>query len=80
MSKPTETQNKCEWEGCCDCSSFGANKDKQCEKCSFYYCVDSGYGYCRALPQFIVVAWCRDACSLFKEEPKPSNVIGASEL
>ena len=61
-------ESTCEWEECCDCSSPSATKDKLCEKCVFYYWVDSGYGYCRALPEFIVVAWCRDVCSLFKKK------------
>jgi len=55
----------CEWEECCDCSP-DTDKERQCGKCEFYWWVDSGYGHCRVFPKFIVVAWCRDACSLFR--------------
>jgi len=54
----------CNWSNSCDCVS--KNKEKQCEMCAFYWWIDSGYGYCRALPKHIAVPWCRDICSLFK--------------
>lgn len=54
----------CEWHESCVC---GITKSQHCEKCKFYFWLDSGYGYCRALPEFVVVAWCRDICSLYKE-------------
>jgi len=60
MSEP-----KCKWENSCDCSD--PNKDKSCQECKWYWMVDSGGGYCKALPEHTEVAWCRDVCSLFKE-------------
>jgi len=58
-----EKLNDCKWLESCDCISI---KNKYCKKCVFYWWLDSGYGYCKALPEHIVVAWCRDICSLFK--------------
>ncbi len=54
----------CQWENSCVCNS---GKSVYCEKCKWYFWVDSGYGYCKALPEHIRVGWCRDICSLFKE-------------
>lgn len=53
----------CKWTDSCNCSG---EKHTFCAKCKYYFQVDSGYGFCKALPEFIVVAWCRDVCSLFK--------------
>jgi len=58
-------ENCCEFEDACNCSRL--DKLKTCERCQFYYGVDSGGGYCRAMPKFEPVAWCRDTCSLYKE-------------
>ena len=65
--KKKTKDSKCKWAECCDCNSPSADKEKLCEKCTFYWWIDSGYGYCRVFPQFIIVPWCRDTCSLFKE-------------
>lgn len=54
----------CKWAESCDCHRI---KSDYCEKCKFYLGIDSGYGFCKALPEHIVVAWCRDICSLFKK-------------
>jgi len=48
----------------CECN---LNKTESCEQCLWYNFIDSGYGYCKALPTFVQVAWCRDICSLFKK-------------
>lgn len=56
-------ENDCEWQDSCDCTK--ANKLEACHKCKFYYEIDSGYGWCRALPTFTAVGWCRDICGLF---------------
>lgn len=53
----------CKWYDCCTCT---ITKPKKCSECTFYCPIDSGYGWCKALPTFEVVAWCRDVCSLFK--------------
>lgn len=63
MNKPSD----CKWANSCNCK--GA-KTKFCLKCKWYYFIDTGYGYCKALPEHIVVAWCRDICSLFKFKEK----------
>lgn len=52
----------CRWKESCDCSSI---KDKHCSKCAFYWWLDSGYGYCKALPEHTLVGWCRDICYLY---------------
>ena len=57
-------ESTCKWDGICKCHS--TNKERRCDKCDFYWWVDSGFGYCRALPEFVVVAWCRDVCSFYK--------------
>ena len=66
----------CEFDNACDCSSN--DKPNTCEKCQFYFWVDSGNGWCRAMPKFEAVAWCRDVCSLYKEQggemTKPTTV------
>ena len=54
---------ECEFQDSCNCGDL--RKKPTCEECKYYYMVDSGYGYCRALPEHICVAWCRDVCSLF---------------
>jgi len=66
-------ESNCEWAESCDCSSPSANKDKSCEKCKWYWMIDSGYGHCKALPQHITVAWCRDICSLFEIKDAPEG-------
>jgi len=53
----------CKWDRVCDCKEI---KSKYCSKCWWYWAIDSGYGYCKALPEYTIVAWCRDICSLFK--------------
>ena len=55
----------CKWTDSCVCGE-GKGFSNVCMKCHYYFFVDSGYGYCRALPEHILVAWCRDVCSLFK--------------
>lgn len=37
-----------------------------CETCQFYKIIDSGYGYCIALPIVIIVPFCKITCALFK--------------
>lgn len=56
----------CEWHDSCDCSP--GKKEQKCEDCFWYKFVDSGYGFCKALPEPIIVGWCRDTCSLFKKK------------
>ena len=58
----------CRWSDSCHCGSI--DKRVCCEKCKWYWCIDSGYGYCRAMPEHIVVAWCRDICSLYVMKDK----------
>lgn len=56
----------CEWQKSgCDCESI---KSTTCHNCESYYPSDSGYGWCKALPKFQLVAWCRDVCVLFRKE------------
>jgi len=57
----------CEWQDSCDCLSKTSKKVK-CEDCDWFKRIDSGYGFCKALPEPIPVGWCRDICSLFKEK------------
>ena len=52
----------CKWKDVCDCESI---KSTTCENCGFYSFIDSGFGVCKALPVFEVVAWCGDICGLF---------------
>ena len=52
----------CKWEDSCKC---GVNKVLSCLNCKWYWWLDSGYGHCRAMPEHLIVAWCRDICSLF---------------
>ena len=61
----------CKWEGACDCGDHDkpVDKLKTCSACRFYYCIDSGYGWCRAFPKFELVPWCRDACGFYKGKP-----------
>ena len=61
----------CEWEDSCDC--HGNKARNTCEQCKWYWVIDSGYGYCRALPKHTSVAWCKDVCSLYKERPDHSD-------
>jgi hypothetical protein len=60
----------CEFQDCCNCKI----KDKlnSCEDCKWYLEIDSGYGYCKALPIPVVVGWCKDICSLFKVKANKS--------
>ena len=53
----------CEFGESCKCGV----KSQFCSKCAYYWWVDSGYGWCRSLPQPSLVAWCKDICSLFRE-------------
>lgn len=55
----------CEWKESCRCDHTKAIK---CEDCIWYRMIDSGYGTCIALPTPVVVAWCKDPCSLLKGE------------
>ncbi len=55
----------CRWSDSCDCLSKDSKKQK-CEDCNWYKFVDSGFGFCKALPEPVIVAWCRDICSLFE--------------
>lgn len=57
----------CKWYESCDCLSV---KSKYCSLCTFYWTIDSGYGFCKALPEHILVPWCRDICSLFTMKEK----------
>ncbi len=59
----------CMFQGSCRCD---VRKGASCMNCRFYLAIDSGWGYCRALPQPIVVGWCKDVCSLFKCESSRS--------
>ena len=68
---------RCEWQESCICDS---RKSAHCDKCELYYFIDSGFGWCKALPVPTRVAWCRDICGLFrpkkkvtKKEPEKSN-------
>ncbi len=61
MEKPTD----CAWKDACNCYII---KDIYCGCCKYYYLVDSSYGWCKALPTFQLVPWCRDACSLFRRK------------
>ena len=62
-----EVKKNCKWEDSCICESGGSyiHKSIQCQDCKFYFFIDSGTGYCRALPEPVLVAWCKDICSLF---------------
>ena len=55
----------CEFLDSCNCIN---KKEKQCRDCRYYSMIDSGYGYCKALPQPILVAWCKDTCSFFSSK------------
>lgn len=57
--------NDCKWQDSCDCEGI---KPLYCQRCKWYSWIDSGYGYCKALPEHIIVAWCRDICSLFNRD------------
>ena len=46
----------------CNCRE---ERELSCGQCGKYKLIDSGYGYCRALPTWVVTAWCRDICGLF---------------
>ena len=63
-------ERDCECEEYCPCPS---NKVPRytCLDCSYYKMIDSGYGYCTAMPKVVVVPWCRIICSLFqRRKPK----------
>ena len=53
----------CKFDDACVCDSL---RKICCEKCKWYFAVDSGYGYCTALPEHHIIPWCKDPCSLFK--------------
>jgi hypothetical protein len=61
MSK--EIIKDCQFCLSCECK---LNKVDRCEKCRWYKFIDSGYGFCRALPTFTIVAWCKDTCNFYK--------------
>ena len=61
-----EIKPDCECEEYCPCKK----PHEKCWLCNYYRQIDSGYGYCIALPQVIVVPWCRIICSLFKRVPR----------
>lgn len=52
----------------CNCDIPTSKKGSTCESCRFYHTIDSGYGWCKALPTFVMVGWCRDVCGLFQEK------------
>ena len=54
----------CECEAYCPC---GKTEAPHCENCKYYRMWDSGYGYCIALPEAVLVPWCKIPCSLFKD-------------
>ena len=56
-------KKNCKYDDCCDC---GKNKASYCQQCSWYWGIDSGYGYCKAEPSYVLVPWCRDICIHFK--------------
>lgn len=62
-----KNESFCEFQDSCDCNAKKV-KTISCESCRYYWFIDSGYGYCKALPQPSIVAWCKDICSLFKEK------------
>ena len=64
------TDDECKHAGYCNCGAVG--KGLNCMTCRFYRMIDSGYGYCIALPTVVVVPWCKDVCSLFKERGSQS--------
>ena len=57
-------QEFCKWEDLCKCHK--EDGDDYCQKCKLYHMIDSGYGWCSALPEQVIVAWCKDICSFFK--------------
>ena len=57
----------CKYKESCRCTGI---KPHSCNNCNWYFSIDSGYGYCKTLPTYTVVPWCRDACSLFKKRVK----------
>jgi len=58
----------CKFSDLCSCESL--YKSTLCQLCRWYFWVDSGCGYCRALPEPSLVAWCKDPCSLFSPTRK----------
>ena len=61
-------KDMCKCENYCSCEDFA--KSQYCKNCYWYWFVDSGYGYCKALPEVSMVPWCKDGCSLYKERIK----------
>ena len=63
-------RRKKSFEGCgfqnrgCICDAH--SKHVSCQECRFYHMIDSGYGWCKALPTFVIVGWCRDICGMFR--------------
>ena len=53
----------CECENYCSCRQ---PPHHGCGDCDWYRFLDSGYGYCIAMPKVAVVPWCKITCSLFK--------------
>lgn len=62
---PKKTDD-CKWKDSCDC---GSGKTSYCEKCRWYYRFDSSFGFCKALPEPTLVAWCKYVCSLYQTRP-----------
>ena len=59
-------ESNCEFNKFCNCGkNYGT---KTCDNCKFYEMIDSGYGYCIALPIPPVVAHCKITCTFFKEK------------
>jgi hypothetical protein len=53
----------CEFRDSCICAN---DKELRCDKCHYYWWTDSGYGYCKAMPIPVLVAWCKDFCRFFE--------------
>lgn len=62
-----EKYHDCKWIESCDCTKSvrRSSTTKICENCGFYKPIDCAYGWCKGLPEPVVVAWCKDICSLF---------------
>ena len=53
----------CEFQDSCNCED---EKEVTCKNCGYYIPLDSENGCCKALPNPVLVAWCKDICSFFK--------------
>lgn len=56
------TRKDCEFQEACNCKR---KIEQSCELCTFFRAIDSGYGWCIALPRPFVVAWCKEVCFFF---------------